>query len=156
MTMLQTKFKDNYINNESDASVFMSILLFPLTCAFSNIPKINNFRTSIYVSTFFYHCHVQYYQRYEDYNLCIFILTRVDRQKQNFCPSVSFRKYNVWQHHYYTLKVKMIISTRFAWPQQEIRLLMKIINLTYQEIRQWYGVLVLSKGLFYRRVCVLF
>ena len=36
MTMLQTKFMDAYIDYGSDAGVFMSTLLFPLTCGFSD------------------------------------------------------------------------------------------------------------------------
>ena len=36
MTMLQIKFMDDYIDHDSDAGVFMSAFLFPLTCAFSD------------------------------------------------------------------------------------------------------------------------
>ena len=36
MTMLQTKFMDYYLYSDSDAGVFMSTLLFPLTCGFSD------------------------------------------------------------------------------------------------------------------------
>ena len=36
LTMLYTKFIDDYIGYDSDAGVFMSVLLFPLTCGFSD------------------------------------------------------------------------------------------------------------------------
>ena len=52
MTMLQTKFVDNYLAYGSNVSVFMSALLLPMTRGYSNISKINNCRTSMHVFTF--------------------------------------------------------------------------------------------------------
>ena len=40
MTTLQSKYMDDYMYHDSDAGVFMSTLLFPLNCAFSNIFEI--------------------------------------------------------------------------------------------------------------------
>ena len=84
MTMLQTKFMGNYIDYGSDVGVFMIAFLLALTCAFSNVFKINNFRTSIYVSTLLHHCHVQYCQRYEDYDFCVFYPIESGEAKRKF------------------------------------------------------------------------
>ena len=75
---------DNYIDYDSDASVFMSALLFPLTCVLSDISKIIDFRTSIYASTFLHLCHVQYCQIYEDYDLSVFYPTESWKAKIKF------------------------------------------------------------------------
>ena len=77
MTLLETKFMDDYLAYNSNANIFMSYLLLALTCAFSNISKIVNFRTSIQVSTFFNHYYVEYYHQYDDYDINDFLLPRV-------------------------------------------------------------------------------
>ena len=62
MTMLQTKFMEDYIDYDSDAGVFMSALLFPLTCAFSNTSKIVDFKACLYASIYLNHYYTEYYQ----------------------------------------------------------------------------------------------
>ena len=61
-TMLQTKFMDDCIGHDSDVDVFMSALRFPLTCSFSNIPEIDDFKARLYASIFINHCYVEYYR----------------------------------------------------------------------------------------------
>ena len=72
MAMFQTKLMHNYIDYDFDTNVFMSALLFPLTCGFSDTSYIVNFKASIYASIFINHYYVEYYQQYDDYDLCIF------------------------------------------------------------------------------------
>ena len=75
MTMLQTKFMDNFLNYNADTDVFMCALLFPLTCGFSDTSEIVNFKVCLYASAFFNHYRVEYCQRYENYDLWVFYST---------------------------------------------------------------------------------
>ena len=71
MTMLQTKLMDNYIAYDSDADVFMSVLLFLLTCGFSDTSKIVDFKACLCASIFLNHCYVEFFF----WNIKIMILT---------------------------------------------------------------------------------
>ena len=75
MTMLQTKFMDAYIDYGSDAGVFMSTLLFPLTCGFSDTHEILDFKVCLYASIYINHYYVEYYKKFEDYDLNVFSST---------------------------------------------------------------------------------
>ena len=70
--MFQTKLMNDYLYINSYVGAFISALLLMLTCAFSNISKIINYRTFIYVSTFLDHYYVEYYMNCDDYDLCVF------------------------------------------------------------------------------------
>ena len=76
LTMLYTNFIDDYIGYDSDAGVFMSILLFPLTYGFGATSYIVNFKICLYASIFLNHCYVGYYQWYNEYDLNVFITLR--------------------------------------------------------------------------------
>ena len=62
MTMLQTKFIEYYIDSDSDVGVFMSTLLFPLTCGFSDTYEIVDFKACLYASIYLNHYYLEYYQ----------------------------------------------------------------------------------------------
>ena len=62
VTMLQTKFMDDYIDYDSYAGVYMSDLLFPLTCVFSDDSKIMDSKVYLYVSVSLNYYHVEYYR----------------------------------------------------------------------------------------------
>ena len=62
MIMLQSKFMNKYIDYESDVSVYISALLFPLTGGFSDVPEIYDFKVYLHASIFLNHHYVEYYQ----------------------------------------------------------------------------------------------
>ena len=62
MTILQTKFIDDYIYYESDAGAFMSTLLFPLTCAFNDAYEIVDSKAGIYASIYLNHYYTALYK----------------------------------------------------------------------------------------------
>ena len=62
MTMFQTLFMHDYIDYDSYVGVFMSVLLFPLTCAFSDTSQFVDFKVSFYAYIFPKHYYVEYYQ----------------------------------------------------------------------------------------------
>ena len=53
----------------------MSVLLLPLTCEFSDVPEIYDFKVCLYASIFINHYYVKYYQQYEYYDLNVFYPT---------------------------------------------------------------------------------
>ena len=97
MTMLQTKFMDNYIDQDSNAGVFMSALLFQLIFGFSDTSKIFDFNACFYASIFLNHYYVEYYMKYDDYYINGFPSNEKGKAKStlHFCLSVSFRKSDV-------------------------------------------------------------
>ena len=46
---------DDYTDYDSDAGVFMSTLLFPLTCAFRDTYEIIDFKVCLYTSIYLNH-----------------------------------------------------------------------------------------------------
>ena len=71
MTMIQTKFMDDYIDYDFLAGIFMSAFLFTLTCGLSNTSKIIDFKARLYVSIFLNHYYAEYYQKLDEYDLCV-------------------------------------------------------------------------------------
>ena len=59
MTMVQTKFMDNYI--DYDSGIFMIALLFPLTGGFSDVPEIYDFKFYLHASIFLNPYYAEYY-----------------------------------------------------------------------------------------------
>ena len=76
IVMLQTKFMDDYIDYDSDAGVFMSALLFPLTCGYSDISEIYDFKACLHASISLNHYYAKYHMKYDDYDLNVFPLQR--------------------------------------------------------------------------------
>ena len=72
MTTLKTKFMDDYIDYDSDAGVFMSALLFPLTCAFRNTSKNVDFKACLYASIHLNHYYTAFNNKLGEYdfNVC--------------------------------------------------------------------------------------
>ena len=72
ITMLQTNFMNDYKDNESDAKIFMSTLLFPLTFAFRNTSKIVDFKACLYASIHLNHYYTAFNNKLGEYdfNVC--------------------------------------------------------------------------------------
>ena len=58
--MFQTKFIDDCIGCDYVAGVFVDVLLFPLTCVFTDTSKVVNFKVCLCTSAFLNYCHVEY------------------------------------------------------------------------------------------------
>ena len=56
--MLQTKLLDKYIEYDSDVDIFMSSLLFPLACGFSDTSEVVDFKAYSYGYMFLNHYYV--------------------------------------------------------------------------------------------------
>ena len=65
----------------------MSVLLLPLTCGFSDVPEILDFKVCLYAYIFLNHYYTEYYHQYEDYDLNVFYPT--ERSENVFCIFVA-------------------------------------------------------------------
>ena len=73
ITTLQSEIVDDYIDYESDAGVFMSTHLFPLTCAFSDTSKIVYFEACLCASIYLnYYYYTSYYKKLGEYVLNVY------------------------------------------------------------------------------------
>ena len=82
MNMLRTKFMDDYMDNDSNAGVFMSTLFFPLTCTFRDIFEIVNFIAGVYASIYLDHYYIVCYNKIEEYDLNVYQTTERGETKK--------------------------------------------------------------------------